>query len=185
MGEAWVVNSEPPGDATVHTFASPLLHARRNFADRTALVCGEKRFTYAETVDRCSRLAGALYAMGLQPGDRVAVLSANSHQNVEAWAGLPAAGLVVVPLNTRHAEPELLYALEDSGAKVLLTDRDPGALAGGNAFTSHFILHRHTCLQSGRYNLFTFILELAAPPSSRAIMGLWNRGSAWWIPPRP
>ena len=113
----------------MHHFASPLLHARRNFAERTALVCGDERFAYAEMVDRCSRLAGALYAMGLQPGDRVAVLSANCHRNVEAWAGLPAAGLVVVPLNTRHAEPELLYALEDSGAKVLLTDREPGKLA--------------------------------------------------------
>jgi long-chain acyl-CoA synthetase len=36
---------------------------------------------------------------------------------------------VVVPLNTRHAEPELRYALEDAGARVLITDRDPGALA--------------------------------------------------------
>jgi len=41
----------------------------------------------------------------------------------------PAAGLVVAPLNTRHAEPELRYALEDSGARVLITDRDPGGLA--------------------------------------------------------
>ncbi|PON15517.1 AMP-dependent synthetase [Candidatus Entotheonella serta] len=42
---------------------------------------------------------------------------------------VPAAGMVVVPLNTRHAEPELRYALEDSGTRVLITDRDPGALA--------------------------------------------------------
>ena len=43
--------------------------------------------------------------------------------------GVPAAGLVVVPLNTRHAVTELKYALEDSQTKVLLIDRDPGELA--------------------------------------------------------
>ena len=41
---------------------------------------------------------------------------------------MPASGLVVVPLNTRHAERELEYALMDSGARVLLTDREPGRL---------------------------------------------------------
>ena len=43
--------------------------------------------------------------------------------------GVPAAGLVVVPLNTRHAVSELKYALEDSQTKVLLIDQDPGVLA--------------------------------------------------------
>jgi acyl-CoA synthetase (AMP-forming)/AMP-acid ligase II len=42
---------------------------------------------------------------------------------------VPAGGMVIVPMNTRHAEPELEYALRDAGARVLLTDRDPGALA--------------------------------------------------------
>jgi long-chain acyl-CoA synthetase len=44
------------------------------------------------------------------------------------YVGLPAAGFVIVPLNTRHAEPELRYALEDAEAKLLITDRDPGGL---------------------------------------------------------
>jgi long-chain acyl-CoA synthetase len=42
---------------------------------------------------------------------------------------LPAAGFVIVPLNTRHATPELRYAIEDAGAKLLITDRDPGSLS--------------------------------------------------------
>ena len=44
---------------------------------------------------------------------------------------VPAAGFVIVPLNTRHAEPELRYALEDSGTRVLITDRDPDGLRRG------------------------------------------------------
>src|SRR5207244_4937091 len=53
----------------------------------------------------------------------------NSHQYLEVYMAVPASGRIVVPLNTRHAEPELRYALEDSGTRVLITDRDPGALA--------------------------------------------------------
>ena len=53
----------------------------------------------------------------------------NSHRYLEIYLAVPASGRVVVPLNTRHAEPELRYALEDAGARLLITDRDPGALA--------------------------------------------------------
>ena len=54
----------------------------------------------------------------------MAILALNSHQYLEVYVAVPASGRVVVPLNTRHAEPELRYALEDSGTRVLITDRD-------------------------------------------------------------
>jgi long-chain acyl-CoA synthetase len=113
----------------VHTFVDPLYRAQKMFADKTSMVCGETRLTYAETWSRCRRLAGALSQLGIAPGDRVAILAANSHQYLEVYLAVPAAGAVIVPLNTRHTEPELRYALEDSGARLLITDRDPGALA--------------------------------------------------------
>lgn len=112
----------------MHTLTAPLAHAHRVFGARTALVCGDDRFRYDELWVRCRKLAGALSGMRLDPGDRVAILSANCHRYVEVYVGVPSAGLVVVPLNTRHAEAELRYALEDSGTRVLLTDRDPSAL---------------------------------------------------------
>jgi long-chain acyl-CoA synthetase len=93
------------------------------------MVSGDVRLTYAETWSRCRRLAGALTQRGVQQGDRVAILALNSHQYLEIYMAVPASGRVVVPLNTRHAEPELRYALEDSGTRVLITDRDPGSLA--------------------------------------------------------
>lgn len=113
----------------MHTFVDPLLRARRVAAQRRALVCGDARLSYAELWQRCGKLAGALRGLGMDHGDRVAVLSANCHRYVELYAGVPTAGAVVVPLNTRHAEPELRYALEDSGTRVLFSDRDPGGLA--------------------------------------------------------
>jgi long-chain acyl-CoA synthetase len=113
----------------MYTIADPLNHANRIAGMRLATVCGDTRHTYAEFWSRCRRLGAALQRAGIGPGERVAILADNSHQYLEVYAGVPAAGRVVVPMNTRHAEPELLYALEDSGARVLLTDRDPGKLA--------------------------------------------------------
>lgn len=113
----------------MNTFATPLAHAERNNHARTAVVCRDDRFTYAEFVARCRKLAGALDGLGLTAGDRVAILAGNCHRYLEVYAGVPAAGYVAVPLNTRHAEPEVLYAIEDSGTKVLITDRESGRLA--------------------------------------------------------
>jgi len=113
----------------MHTFVDPLYRAHKLFANRVAMVCDDVRLTYAETWSRCRRLAGALTRLGVQPGERVAILALNSHQYLEVYLAVPASGRVVVPLNTRHAEPELRYALEDSGTRLLITDRDPGALA--------------------------------------------------------
>jgi len=112
----------------MHTFASPLRHAMQSAPDKLAVVSGDRAFSYAQLNDRCERLVGALYGLGLERGDRVAILSNNSHEYIETYVAVPAGGLVIVPLNTRHALPELRYALEDSGAKALIIDRDPGEL---------------------------------------------------------
>jgi long-chain acyl-CoA synthetase len=113
----------------MHSLADPLKHARRTAARRRAFVCGRSDIRYADFVARCEALAGGLRSLGLAPGDRVAILANNCHRYVETYMAVPAGAMVVVPLNTRHAEPELRYALEDSGARALLTDRDPGTFA--------------------------------------------------------
>ncbi|MEQ9003375.1 MAG: AMP-binding protein, partial [Pseudomonadales bacterium] len=113
----------------MHTFADPVQRALQIAADHTAVIDGGRSFSYREFHDRCCRLAGALTALGIGRGERVAILAANGHAYLETYVSVPASGRVVVPLNTRHAEPELRYALEDSGTRVLITDRDPGALA--------------------------------------------------------
>jgi long-chain acyl-CoA synthetase len=99
-------------------------------AGKVAVIDGAKRFTYEQLADRCARLVAGLRALGLGKGDRVAILAANGHAYIETYVGVPAGGMVVVPLNTRHAEPELEYALRDAGARVLIADRPVGALAG-------------------------------------------------------
>jgi long-chain acyl-CoA synthetase len=113
----------------MQNFVDPLYRAYKLFANHVSMINGDMRLTYAETWSRCRRLAGALTQLGVQSGERVAILAWNSHQYLEVYMAVPASGRVVVPLNTRHAEPELLYALGDAGARVLITDREPGALA--------------------------------------------------------
>ncbi|MCB1742590.1 MAG: acyl--CoA ligase, partial [Gammaproteobacteria bacterium] len=116
----------------MHTLIDPLRHAVRTGSERTCCVFDEQRFTFAETFLRCQHLAGALQGLGLERGERVALLAANSHQYIECYLTLPGAGYVIVPLNTRHAAPELEYALRDSQARILFSDRPReqlGALA--------------------------------------------------------
>ncbi len=113
----------------MHTFADPIRTAVRLAGDKVGVIDGEASFTFRTLHERCAKLAGALAGLGLQKGDRVAILAGNGHRYIETYVGVPAAGFVVVPLNTRHAEPELKYALEDSEARVLIVDRDPGTLA--------------------------------------------------------
>ncbi len=113
----------------MHTFAEPIKYAARMAANKTAVLDGSNSISYGELHQRCRLLAGGLSSLGLKKGDRVAILANNGQPYIETYIGVPAAGFVVVPLNTRHAMAELKYALQDSQTKVLLVDRDPGELA--------------------------------------------------------
>jgi acyl-CoA synthetase (AMP-forming)/AMP-acid ligase II len=100
-----------------------LRYSSREYPARTAVVCGGQRFTYAQFSDRTARQAGALLALGLTPGDRVAFLSANCHRLLEGYYGVLEAGGVLLPLNIRLASAELAYILNDSEASVLLFEQ--------------------------------------------------------------
>jgi long-chain acyl-CoA synthetase len=103
------------------TLITPIRRATLVGRNHTAAICGDQRLTYAQTWDRCRRLAGALRGLGLSEGDRVAVIGPNCHRYLELYQTIPGAGLSLVPLNPRHTVAELRYALEDSGARVLFT----------------------------------------------------------------
>jgi long-chain acyl-CoA synthetase len=114
----------------------PLRRAMAVAAERVAVSFDGAELTYADVWDRCRRLAGGLHALGLERGDRVAVLAQNSHRYLELYQAVPAAGMVLVPLNHRHSDAELRYALADSGARVLFAERD---VAGLPASVEHVV----------------------------------------------
>jgi len=99
-----------------------LRYSSQQYPNRTAIVCGDQRFTYAQFAERTARLGGALRDIGIQPGDRVAYLSANCHRLLEGYYGVLEAGGVLLPLNIRLAPQELAYILNDSEATVLLLE---------------------------------------------------------------
>jgi acyl-CoA synthetase (AMP-forming)/AMP-acid ligase II len=110
------------------TPTSFLLRSGRIYADRAAVIDGDRRFTYAEHLERCLRLAGALRNMGVAEGGRVAVLAPNTHVLLEAHCGVPFAGAVLVALNTRLTPADLSFIVAHSGAQVLIYDHESMAM---------------------------------------------------------
>src|SRR5688572_23467927 len=106
------------------TPTSFLLRSGNVYGDRTAVIEDGRRTTYAEFLDRCLRLAGALRNMGVPEGGRVAVLAPNTHVLLEAHYGVPFAGAVLVALNTRLTAGDLAFIAAHSGAGVLIYDYD-------------------------------------------------------------
>ena len=94
------------------------------YPKKIGIVSGPLRFTYAEFGERCERLAHGLIAEGVQPGDRVALLSFNTHQLIEGYFGIPLAGAIAMPLNVRLTPAELAAILQHAGPRILLYETD-------------------------------------------------------------
>jgi fatty-acyl-CoA synthase len=80
------------------------------------------RHSYGEFHERARRLAAALRALGLEPGDRVATLAWNHHAHLEAYFGIPAAGGVMHTLNLRLAPDDIGWIAHDAGDRFLIVD---------------------------------------------------------------
>jgi len=87
-----------------------------------ATISGERQRTWCEFHQRITCAAAGLSGLGLEKKDRVAILSLNSDRYFELVYALPWAGLISVPLNIRLAPAEIVFLLNDSGARVLCVD---------------------------------------------------------------
>ena len=92
------------------------------FAHRIGVIDGDTRYTYGEFLERAQKLAGALRRLGVQPGDRVAVLAPNTHVLLEAHYGVPMAGAVLVALNPRLMPGDHARIVQHAEARVLIFD---------------------------------------------------------------
>ena len=90
--------------------------------DGEAIVFGDERLTWRETVRRSSAIAAGLKDLGLQPGDRLAVLVGNRTEFVLTLYAAAQLGLIAVLLSTRLQKPEVAYMLTDCGAKAIVYD---------------------------------------------------------------
>jgi len=98
-----------------------LRETARSAPEKTCLVVGDQRVSYAEVDRRSAQVATGLLGRGLQRLDRVAVQLENSADFVCIYFGILRAALTMVPLNPLLREGEVRHQLQDSGARVLLT----------------------------------------------------------------
>jgi len=101
-----------------------LTRAARVYPHRVAVIHGARRFTYAQMLDRCRRLASALGRAGVVPGDTVAILAPNIPEMLEAHYGVPMAGAVLCTINIRLDSAAIGFILRHSGAKLFIVDRE-------------------------------------------------------------
>ncbi len=113
-----------------HVALSPLsflARAAEVYPQRAAVIHGERRLTWAQTYQRCRRLASALVRRGVGVGDTVAVMAPNVPAMFEAHYGVPMTGAVLNTLNTRLDAEAIAFMLTHGEAKVLITDREYSA----------------------------------------------------------
>jgi long-chain acyl-CoA synthetase len=102
------------------TIASILAESAVRHADRTAVVLGDLRLTYAQLWAHAKQYAQVLRDSGVGPGDKVALLLPNTPHFPLTYFGTLALGAVAVPVHALLKAEEIQYVLEDSGAKVLV-----------------------------------------------------------------
>jgi acyl-CoA synthetase (AMP-forming)/AMP-acid ligase II len=128
------LNATSPAD----TVPGVLRDAAGAHPEVEAVVDGDRRLTYGELASEARRAAGAFVAVGVTPGDRVAIWAPNSLEWIVAYLGLSSAGAVLVPLNTRYQGAEAAEIIRRSRAKLLVTvgsflGRDYPALIEGES----------------------------------------------------
>jgi fatty-acyl-CoA synthase len=110
------------------TLGDLLRRATRRHPGRTAIQCGSTAWTYAEFDALCNRLANGLIRRGVTAGDRVAVLSRNSHTFAAMRFALARIGAVLVPVNFMLKAQEAAYVLRHCRARMLCVDSALAAL---------------------------------------------------------
>src|SRR5262245_64132043 len=117
---------------------------RRNLRlrnDAPAIIFESRTVSHSEFAQRAFRLAQALRALGVGPGDRVAVLAQNCPEYMEAYAAAELGGWITVTVNYRLAAPEISYIIVDSSPRVLIAESDllPKVEAGAHGALQHIL----------------------------------------------
>jgi acyl-CoA synthetase (AMP-forming)/AMP-acid ligase II len=108
-----------------------LRNGAKRFPERTCVIEFEsgRRLTFGEASARADRLVGILRGLGVEPGARIALLSANTLEFYELATAAMRGGFVFVPLNFRLSEPELRFIVEDCTPRVLIHDAARSGMA--------------------------------------------------------
>ena len=117
--------------------------------ERTAIAFEGKRLSYAELQERVNRLADALDRLGLEKGDRVAIIEVNCNEYVEACFATLKVGGIVVPLNFRVRQDEVTYLVNKTEPKVLFAGSRYADMV--NSVRSELVSVEHFIVIGGKY----------------------------------
>ncbi len=92
--------------------------------ESVAVLQGDVRLTFTELDERCNRMANALTSLGVEMGDRVALMFSNDYRFLETIFGAMRIGAVPVPLNIRMGDDALVYCIEDAEAQLLIINAE-------------------------------------------------------------
>ena len=125
MGRGTVLTRKTPLRASLAPYESyPLDELLRRTAGRvptkTAIIDGERRFTYRELDSYADQFAAALAGLGVSKGDRVGILAPNCVEFEIAFFGIIRTGAIATTVNSGYREREIAHQLNDSGANVLI-----------------------------------------------------------------
>ncbi len=99
-----------------------LRRALNVYGECEAVVSGDVRLTYNQLGDRVNRWVNLMRSLGVEPGDRVAVISQNSHRLMDGFFGAPLMGAVYMPINFRLIADDFNYILNHGGATVVIVE---------------------------------------------------------------
>lgn len=102
--------------------------AARLWPDREALLFGERRWTHREFAQEVQSVAKALIALGVEPGDKVAIWMTNRPEWLFCMYAIPRVGALTVPLNTRYRVDDVAYAVEQSDTSTLIVNDRSGPI---------------------------------------------------------
>ena len=125
------------------------------FPERVGVVDGDRRLTWTDLRERARSLALGLQETGIEKDDRIAFLAPNVSELLEAHFGVPAAGAVLVAINTRLTADEIAYIVGHSGSRVVVVDPSLAHLVAD--------LHVERLLVTGTDGAYEELLASAGP----------------------
>ena len=108
------------------TLGQILPTAAKRFSNRTAMIVGDRHFTYFELDQLSNRIANGLVASGVQSGDRVTLFGHNCWEWIVAYYGIVKTGAVINPINVMLTPEEVRFVVENSGARAVVASQDKG-----------------------------------------------------------
>src|SRR3989338_4387647 len=105
----------------VYNLTHMLKDSAARYAKRTALMYGQKKISYEELDSLSDRLCAGLMRLGIEKGQKAALLLFNRPEFIISYFGILKAGGVIVPINTMLKTEEIKYIIEDAGASAIIT----------------------------------------------------------------